>query len=169
MESRKKNGVPIVENVPIRLRVVFDGQRIEFTTGYRIDAAKWDTAIQRVKNGCSNKLRQSASEVNTDLLKYYTEIQEIFKRFEVMDVMPTPEQVKFSFNSLHKPIEEAAEPVSELKIGFLTAFDEFVKDCGVQNNWTHATYEKFAAVKNHLMTFKNDLTFYFFDEHGDTQ
>lgn len=42
LESRKKNGVPIVENVPIRMRVVFDSHRIEFTTGYRIDVAKWD-------------------------------------------------------------------------------------------------------------------------------
>mgnify|MGYP006947765881 CR=1 FL=1 len=41
LESRKKNGVPIVENVPIRMRVIFASQRIEFTTGYRIDAAKW--------------------------------------------------------------------------------------------------------------------------------
>lgn len=36
LESRKKNGVPIVENVPIRMRVIFASQRIEFTTGYRI-------------------------------------------------------------------------------------------------------------------------------------
>lgn len=49
LESRKKNGVPIVENVPIRMRVIFASQRIEFTTGYRIDAAKWDTDKQRVK------------------------------------------------------------------------------------------------------------------------
>lgn len=48
LESRKKNGVPIVENVPIRMRVIFASQRIEFTTGYRIDAAKWDTDKQRV-------------------------------------------------------------------------------------------------------------------------
>ena len=40
LESRKKNGVPIVENVPIRMRVVFDSHRIEFTTGYRIDVVK---------------------------------------------------------------------------------------------------------------------------------
>ena len=39
MESRKKNGVPIVENVPIRMRVIYASQRIEFTTGYRIDVA----------------------------------------------------------------------------------------------------------------------------------
>ncbi|MBR5864715.1 MAG: site-specific integrase, partial [Alistipes sp.] len=42
LESRKKNGVPVIENVPIRMRVIFASQRIEFTTGYRIDAAKWD-------------------------------------------------------------------------------------------------------------------------------
>ena len=39
LESRKKNGVPIVENVPIRMRVIYASQRIEFTTGYRIDVA----------------------------------------------------------------------------------------------------------------------------------
>ena len=42
LEKRKKNGVLIEENVPIRMRVVFDGKRIEFTTGYRIDREKWD-------------------------------------------------------------------------------------------------------------------------------
>lgn len=33
LESRKKNGVPVIENVPIRMRVVYAGNRIEFTTG----------------------------------------------------------------------------------------------------------------------------------------
>ena len=33
LESRKKDGVLIVENVPIRMRVNFASQRIEFTTG----------------------------------------------------------------------------------------------------------------------------------------
>ena len=34
--------VAITENVPIRMRVNYSGQRIEFTMPYRIDAAKWD-------------------------------------------------------------------------------------------------------------------------------
>ena len=37
LENRKKDGIPITQNVPIRMRVVFASQRIEFTTGYRID------------------------------------------------------------------------------------------------------------------------------------
>ena len=167
LESRKKNGVLITENVPIRMRVNFASKRIEFTTGYRIDSAKWDTDKQRVKNGCSNKLKQSASEINASLLEYYTEIQSIFKRFEVEDVMPTPEQIKEAFNALHKPVSEEPKPKKEaLPCDFFQVFDDFVEDCGRQSNWMDSTFEKFAAVKNHLTNFREGLTFEFFDERG---
>ena len=165
LESRKKDGVLIVENVPIRMRVNFASKRIEFTTGYRIDAAKWDTDKQRVRNGCTNKLKQSASEINASLLGYYTEVQEIFKKFEVGEIMPTPEQIKEAFNELHKPIEEV-KPRKSTPNAFYKVFDEFVRDCGRQNDWTDSTYEKFAAVKNHLMNFRDGLTFDFFDDKG---
>ena len=167
LESRKKGGVLITENVPIRMRVNFASKRIEFTTGYRIDSAKWDADKQRVKNGCSNKLKQSASEINASLLEYYTEIQSIFKRFEVEDVMPTPEQIKEAFNALHKPVSEEPKPKKEtLPCDFFQVFDDFVEDCGRQNNWTDSTFEKFAAVKNHLTNFREGLAFEFFDERG---
>ena len=167
LESRKKDGVLITENVPIRMRVNFASTRIEFTTGYRIDTAKWDADKQRVKNGCSNKLKQSASEINASLLEYYTEIQSIFKRFEVEDVMPTPEQIKKAFNALHKPVSEEPKPKKEaLPCDFFQVFDDFVEDCGRQNNWTDSTFEKFAAVKNHLTNFREGLTFEFLDERG---
>lgn len=165
LESRKKDGVLIVENVPIRMRVNFASKRIEFTTGYRIDAEKWDTDKQRVRNGCTNKLKQSASEINASLLGYYTEVQEIFKKFEVEEIMPTPEQIKEAFNALHKPIEEV-KPRKPTPNAFYKVFDDFVRDCGRQNDWTDSTYEKFAAVKNHLMNFRDGLTFDFFDEKG---
>ncbi len=167
LESRKKDGVLITENVPIRMRVNFASKRIEFTTGYRIDSAKWDADKQRVKNGCSNKLKQSASEINASLLEYYTEIQSIFKRFEVEDVMPMPEQIKKAFNALHKPVSEEPKLKKEaLPCDFFQVFDDFVEDCGRQNNWTDSTFEKFAAVKNHLTNFREGLTFEFFDERG---
>ena len=167
LESRKKNGVLITENAPIRMRVNFASKRIEFTTGYRIDSAKWDADKQRVKNGCSNKLKQLASEINASLLEYYTEIQSIFKRFEVEDVMPTPEQIKEAFNALHKLVSEEPKPKKEaLPCDFFQVFDDFVEDCGRQNNWTDSTFEKFAAVKNHLTNFREGLAFEFFDERG---
>ena len=172
LESRKKDGVPIVENVPIRMRVNFASQRIEFTTGYRIDVAKWDVDKQRVKNGCTNKLKQSASEINAALLGYYTELQEIFKRFEVADMMPSPAEVKEAFNNRHgqnEKTELASADTSNVPSNFYEAFDDFVRVCGRQNDWTHSTFEKFAAVKNHLKNFRSELSFDFFDEEGLTE
>ena len=63
LESRKKDGEPIVENVPIRMRVNLASQRIEFTTGYRIDVVKWDGDKQRVKTDApisSNNLHRKS-------------------------------------------------------------------------------------------------------------
>ena len=158
LESRKKAGVPIVENVPIRMRVVFAGQRIEFTTGYRIDTAKWD----------ADKLKQSASEINTDLLRQYTEIQNVFKEYEVQDILPTVKQIKDAFNArMRKQSAEVKEAGTEdPTISFWEAFGLFVKECRLQNNWAESTSKKFATVKNHLNEFNAALSFDTFTEEG---
>jgi integrase len=166
LEKRKKDGRSVVENVPIRMRVIYNHNRIEFTTGYRIDVAKWDEDKQRAKNGCTNKLKQPAAEINSDLLKYYADIQDIFKEFEVIDVIPTPEQLKTAFNNRQKKhIITPQEPEPEAPtVSFWDVFKEFVKECGMHNNWTDATYEKFAATKKHLEDFDMELTFEALDE-----
>lgn len=167
LENRKKNGVPIIENVPIRMRVIFANNRIDFSTGYRIDVSKWDNDKQRVKNGCTNKLKQSASEINTDLLKYYTQIQDIFKIFETKSINPTAELLKKEFNSIQNVNDDndiESQPINSLD--FMKIFDEFVKENGRQNNWSESTFEKFQAVKNHLNKFNPNLTFNYFNEFG---
>lgn len=169
LEKRKKAGAIVSENVPIRMRVIYNGKRIEFTTGYRIDAAKWDDAKQRVKLGCTNKLKQSASEINADLLRYYTEIQNIFKEFEVQNRMPSPEQLKDTFNRLHENQKVAVEVPKSILFKLLDVFPEFIKDCGTQNSWSEATYEKFAAVRSHLTKFDSELNFESLDESRLTQ
>lgn len=166
LERRKKIDVLVTNNVPIRMRVIYGGNRIDFSTGYRIDESKWESDKQRVKNGCSNKLKQSSSEINADLLKYYTDIQEIFKAFEVADITPTPEQLKSTFNKkCRKNISDETETEIS-KAPFMNIFDEFLKECGTQNNWSDSTYKKFAAVKNHLTNFNSNLTFEVLDDSG---
>ena len=129
-ESRKKDGIPVTKNVPIRMRVIFASQRIEFTTGYRIDVEKWDTDKQRVRNGCTNKLKQSASEINAELLRQYTEIQNVFKEFEVQDVTPTPAQIKEAFNLKTKgEKKESHEEKQKVELDFMKVFNEFVAEC----------------------------------------
>ena len=161
LEKRKKGGVIIVENIPIRMRVIYNGKRVEFTTGYRIDESKWDSTKQRVRSGCTNKLKQSASEINTDLLRYFTEIQNTFKEFEVQNLIPTPEELKEAFNRLHDETEKEVEEETPAPLIFnpLDVFSEFTKESGMQNGWSKATYEKFAAVKAHLSKFDSEVSF----------
>ena len=160
LESRKKNGIPVTENIPIRMRVVFSCQRIDFTTGYRIDTAKWDSDKQRVKNSCTNKIKQSASEINAELLKQYTEMQNIFKEFEVQETVPTTEQIKAAFNIKIKGESEKVIEVPQMpKIDFFTIFDEFVSESSTLNNWSKSTRKKFAVVKNHIKAFDPNSTF----------
>lgn len=99
-------------------------------------------------------------------MAYYTELQEIFKKFDVMEVIPTPTQIRETFASLHKPVEKTKSIKRETVEDLYSVFDEFLNDCGRQNDWTDYTYEKFVAMKNHLMSFRDGLTFYLFDEKG---
>lgn len=95
-------------------------------------------------------------------MKYYTDIQEIFKEFEVQDVIPTTQQLKNAFNDRYKQpetdIKSEKEKIPQTVI-FKKAFKQFIKDCGSQNSWGNATYEKFKAVKNHLSDFDKNLSF----------
>ena len=130
--------------------------------------AKWDADKQKVKNGCTNKLKQSASEINTDLLRQYTEIQNVFKEYEVQDILPTVKQIKDAFNArMRKQSAEVKEAGTEdPTISFWEAFGLFVKECRLQNNWAESTSKKFATVKNHLNEFNAALSFDTFTEEG---
>lgn len=185
LEKRKKNGQIIVDNVPIRMRVKYNGNRIEFTTGYRIDFAKWDMVKQKVKLGSTNKIKQSASQINADIARYYADIENIFREYELKNTMPNVEQIKTAFQNIYKKEEEnpvanekektkkkksskleneGLEPSDPKKPSFWMVFDLFIKECGVINDWTDSTYEKFAAARNHLLSFDNKLTFNKLDE-----
>ncbi len=74
----------------------------------------------------------------------------MFKEFEVQETMPTTQQLKDAFDLRMKDTSE--EQQEEVQISFREVFDEFVNECGNQNNRTASTYEKFAAVRNHAQT-----------------
>ena len=112
-------------------------------------------------------LKHSASEITAALLHHYTEFQEVFKRFEVAQVMSSPADVKNTFNAHHRSDDKQEEQTSDKaddSTELYKAFDEFIRVCGRQNDWTCATYQKFAAEKNCLRVFRSDLSFAFFNE-----
>ena len=145
--------------------------RINFSTGFRCDASKWDEGRQRVKNGCTNKAMQSASEINTMLNQYEAELHSIFKKFETIDSMPTKDQIKEAFNKMHisESAKENAVKQEEKKVKRPRPSDvmtEFVHENETLNQWTWGTVEKFNALESHFKDFNPKLTL---DEYNKAQ
>ena len=67
------------------MRVTFNCERIDFFTGYRTDASKWDAENQRATG--MNKSLQTASEINDHLDYLKAEIIKVFRKYELMDYL----------------------------------------------------------------------------------
>ena len=100
LEKRKKAGQLITENAPIRLRINYDGSRLDIQTGFRIDFSKWNQDKEQVKNGAYNKLEQSSSSINSRILELKVAIQDFFQECESQDKIPTKDQIRIIAKSL---------------------------------------------------------------------
>jgi integrase len=144
------------ENLPIRMRITFSGQRLDIPIGYNIDRHNWDTKAHRVDSGCTNKLKQTSVEINRRIAERESAIERIFTRYELDGVTPTIEMVKNAYYAIYG---KQAKPEDQKETSFFERFDEFVKDRGKNNDWTNATYTKFSAVRSHLEKFDPNLSF----------
>jgi len=158
LERRKKDGIVITDNVPIRMRVTYAGHLVDLSTGHRIDEKKWDANRQQVKNGCTNKLKVSSAEINADLQHYGMTIQNVFKGFEVQNTVPSPTQLRSEFHKKTKNIVKIDKKKSS-KSFFFSEFDEYMEQVGKANNWRPTTKKALKVVKNHVERFDKKTTF----------
>lgn len=165
----------------LRMRVSYKGCRVDFQTGIVLNKEYWDDVQQRVLPLNSNVAM--ATDLNDQLSQMLTDMIAVFREYELRNVVPTVQELRISFTKQSSSHTQTAEQ-SKKKDGTLTVqqvdikrkekkdkglwknFDEFVKVNGKLNDWTSATHEKFAALRNHLLTFDKKLTFDKFDEDG---
>jgi len=84
-----------------------------------------------VKNGCTNKLKVPASEINAELTRCYTTVQDIFKECELQEIMPTTEMLCEVFKARTKTEEPKKEELLPEKT-FWDIYDEFTQENGRQ-------------------------------------
>lgn len=138
----------------IRMRVTLRGKTpIDFPTRLETDIAEWDSTQQRVVSTAPG-----ATVINRTLDEWKANINELFARYELLEKrVPTIGEIKDLFNDMvgRKINENVPNPCDNL----FAVFDIFTETMGVQNQWTPATHEKFAALKRHLKDFDKDLSF----------
>lgn len=164
----------------VRMRVSYNGCRVDFQTGILLNKDSWDNLRQRVLPNDSNVTL--ANDLNDHLSKMLSNMIEVFREFELHKVIPTPTELRKAFNLHQVPqpnhddttqksstlsVSQVASEESKIKKrNFWKCYDEFVKVNGKLNDWTPATFEKFSALRNHLSDFDKKLSFEKFDEEG---
>lgn len=161
----KYKGEKVTENLPIRMRVSFNSERLDIPMGYSIDASKWDADAQRVKKNAYSKKKESYSEINSYLNKAYYEMDETFKEFEVSDTMPTMAQVEDTFWA-RMSNTKGAKIIK--KSNFWDAFEKFKSTESVKHSWQRRTIQKFDALATHIKAYKENPRFEDFNDKGLT-
>lgn len=136
----------------LRLRVNWHGNRLYISTGYHVDADKWDGKRCNV-NTFHGPNRIPASKVNKMIESFEARINNAFYSFEAQDIVPDYDQLK----GLVSP--EKAGATGDI----YRAIDEFIVDGERNSYWSHATGVKFRSKKHLLQKFnetaRNPLVF----------
>jgi integrase len=139
LEKRKDKdiGKIITENVPILLFFSFDGKRLQYFTGFRVDARKWDEESQRVKRNSSE-----AAEINKELNKLTSKVEDIYAKAKALEVIPTVEYIR-----------DRLKGNKGSKGSFWDVFDEYMEFRTSQAGIN--TLKKYKSTYNHLQGFSS--------------
>ena len=121
LEKRKdkKTGFPIEINVPIWSSVFYSGNQVLYYTGKRCDLKQWDNGKMRIKKGYILPNNESSITFNADLTKVETSVNDLFKAYEVENIVPDRVRLRSDLDKLLKSKKEiTVEEVAPQKTFF---------------------------------------------------
>lgn len=152
------------KDLPIRMRITFKGNRLDFPIGYNLDSINWNEKEERVYNGAKSKDGSTDTAINKEIVDIRYKADNVFKRYELDEVNPDVEQIKDDLKAALSRKKDYINDEIYKEKNLLDYFDDFIKEMGHKNNWTDSTYEKFNSVRNHLSEFNPHLNINDFDE-----
>lgn len=164
LEKRKdkKTSELIIDNVPINLFFSFDGKRLQYFTGYRIDISKWDEKKQEVKRNNINSEGLTSTEINEYLTDIKSTVTEIYKECKALKQTPS---VQFIRDELKNRIGANITT----NISFFNIFDKFIREESQTKTWTQRTIIKFNTMLSQLKQFQEKKRYTVeFDSINDT-
>ncbi|MFV0539315.1 MAG: phage integrase SAM-like domain-containing protein [Dysgonomonas sp.] len=153
---------PDKADAKLRYRIKWDKNTVAFNVGYRVNVAKWSIDTQRcINNTTHGKKKVAASIINKEIQRFEQIAEDIFNLYKASEKNLTAEEFRTEFNKRNGKL--SAIPAEKT---FFSIYDEFTQEMGFANQWTKATFQKFAALKNHLTGFLPDITFNYLDTAG---
>ena len=133
----------------VRMRVSYGGNRVDFQTGVLLNKHCWDEKRQRVISLDSNTT--IANDLNEHLSQMLFRMIDVFRNFELRQIVPTPAELRIAFQQKSNPQAQIVAESNEKhrivnvqqvdnnkpkqkKYEFWKNFDEFVKVNGKLND-----------------------------------
>src|ERR1700741_1988160 len=145
----KLSGEIITYNVPIFLDFSFDGKRLHYYTGLRIDASKWDDGIDRTKAGKVSRVRNhpgrakrnvlGGSEINDQLTDLISRVNEICDTAKALKI---PLTVEYLRNELKN------DPAKKRSLNVFQALEQFIEERKTKDS--ENTLKKYKSTQNHF-------------------
>ena len=141
----------------IRMRTTYDGNRINIPLSCRISLEKWDEDNEAALPKYEDKFGNSSKDINREIEKYRSAMEKAFAKFELIEQrIPTPEELKQAFNEIAgKKVNEETEETTPTNIQEVGKI--FLKEN--RTLWSEGTYKKIKTILRHLKKFNANLEF----------
>jgi integrase len=158
LEKRKdKSGEVITSNVPIRLVYSFNGNRLEYFTGERVDSKFYQEEYWKdIKKSPIKKTAPGAEKINRNLNSLRLQVEKLHSDAKALGIIPTVNYFKTKLKELNKG------SVSEKEMLVINALQEFLEDCKAKK--APNTVKNSNTFINHFKSFigvKKCLSLYF--------
>ncbi len=117
LEKRKdkETGKLILINVPILMFYSFEGKRLQYFTGYRVDSLQWDEKAMKVKKGFAD-----AADINRELGKLKTKVEEIHDKSKALGQELSLDELREAMKGNYQ-LSKAKKKFSECLIEYLAS------------------------------------------------
>lgn len=129
------------EKVIIYVRITLNSQRVEMSTGLKIEANKWCEITKRARGSSeqSKTINSCLGDINNNIYQVYAMLLGNGNAISVFDIKR----------------HYLGNPEKEKRITIMEIFDRFIairKDL-VNIEFSHATYQRYCTIKVHLLEF----------------
>lgn len=150
---------------PLKIRISYDGNRVDMPTGFSIKAPDWDAVSGKMKPGKTDAKGVASDTVNEEIAGILSAIAEAFKTYELNRVVPTPDELRDWIRSKLSPNYKKDDAKSQQQ-SLDAAFKRFIYEHGPTMAWSQNTYKVFNTIYKDLNAYHPNIKFRNLDEKG---
>lgn len=141
--------------VAVKVRWNNSNSVVSFFTSVWAEPDKWDHDLLKAKRGTTHYVRDmkfSYVEINEEIAEYREEIEGVFDKCALKNVVPTTDELKTMVNSAlgRTDIGSTATTETIKKKTLNEMIDLFLSECGREKNWDDQAKEKYTQAFQHI-------------------